>query len=158
MSHHRSDGIESMPRRLTAHERLADQVFRHLQFTMRLAPFLGAGTGYAYAGFMSAVVGLIVGGFFSLWIWYSMGARTPDPDSYYRRMEQRANGSRRRLLEWVLEKLRRNEFTRTKCQALSEAHHEFHRKAATAGTRAELMKHIEEFDRVTKEISYGSRR
>lgn len=145
-----------MPRRLTVHERRADQVFRHLQATRKLAPFVCLGIGYAVHGPTGAIIGLLAGFMLGSWIWYSMGARTPDPDSYFRRMEQRANGSRTRLLEWLLEKLRRNEFTREKCRALADAHHEFHRKAARARSQDELRRHIEEFDRITKAISYGS--
>lgn len=150
-----SDGIASMPRRFTRRERLADAVYLHLQFTSRLAPLVGAGVGYSYAGFWGALMGVVAGGLFGLWMRHSMGGRTRDPRTYYARMAERAHGSRRRALEWVIEEIRGNVFTREKCRALAEAYRDFHRRASVATSREELRVLVDEIDRKTKEISYG---
>ena len=115
--------IPNMPRQLTVRERLTDILYFILQLGAKLA-WLPAGIiGYTEGGVISAGGCIIVAVVVGFLVSYSMGVRRWNQnDGYFVRMRQRANGSRRGLLEFMIEKLRGNEFSREQCRAIAEAY------------------------------------
>ena len=116
-----SDGIENMPRRMTQREKAADTLFLFLQLSSRLLFIVTALVGYSIHGVYSALIGAVLGYLVGIWMRRSMGIRGPNPnEGWLRRRRERAEGSRRGILEWVIEKLRANEFTQEKCRNASQ--------------------------------------
>jgi hypothetical protein len=86
----------------------------------------------------------------------SMGLRGRDSnDSFFIRMRERARGSRRGLLELLIERARERSFTQAQCMALTDAHDEVQRQLGKAASREAKEMLLEEFDGRVKEISYG---
>lgn len=143
--------------RMSNRVRIADRVYLIIQlFSKTCFLFLGI-FGYVYFKFLGLGVGILIGFLFSKWVSYSLGIyRKEEYGGFYKRKEERANGSRSRLLEFVMEKLRDSEFTVEKCQKLHEVYLEFKDKASKAKNEKELMDYRIELDYKTKKISYES--
>lgn len=84
-----------------------------------------------------------------------MGIRGCDPtEGFFIRMRERAEGSRRGILEWILEKIRENEFSQSKCRAISDAYSEALWQLERSRSDDERMAILHELDRKVKKISY----
>ena len=151
-----SEGISSMPRRLSRREWMADHFFYYLQLVSKLG-FLARGiVGYAVWGWIGCValaVGCILSG---VLIRRSVGLRGPDPfQGWYRRMRDRAEGSPAGLLERMMESLRGNKFTRVKCRAITAAYDTAMAELRLAVTREQQQAILKRLDSETKRISYS---
>jgi hypothetical protein len=152
-----SDGISHMPRRLTARERLADHVFFYLQITSWFAFIVSGIVGYAFDGLSGCVVLLAGGWLLGIWIRRSLGRRGSDPfHGYFRRIRERENGSRRGVLEWVIETLRGSGFTVSKCQAITAAYDRAMTQCRSTSSPAQQQAILQRLDAEVKRISYSS--
>ena len=152
-----SEGISNMPRRMTSREILGDIIFVNLQIFARiLFIIMGVGGYYFYKMYGVVLLGCI-GWFIGSWIRYSLGIRGKDPDvGFFVRMKERAQGSRRGMLEWLMEKIRGNEFSLSKCIAISKAYeHAVNELAQQSSStiQAEILKRL---DQKVKKRSYDS--
>ena len=154
--HQLSDGIKRMPRRLTAAEVRADRLFLHLQVISYVQLLVYPIIGFLLKGFFGLALGLVVGGCTRAWMRHSMGIRGKNPnDGFFIRMRERANGSRRGLLEILIEGVRRRPFTREQCVAITKAFDETERRLADAASSEARVALIEELDGRVKQVSYG---
>jgi len=147
-----SDGVPRMPRRMTRREKQADQVYLFLQLTSQLLFVFTAIFGYAWSGFRIAAVLAFIGFIVGWWIRYSLGIR--GANGFFRRMCERAHGSRRGVLEWVIEKMRGNEFTQEKCKAICDAYENAMLRLRDAPDPATATRILEDLDKKVKEVSY----
>lgn len=151
-----SEGISNMPRRLSRRERLADHLFRYLQITAHFGFIAGAIIGYAAGGWrvsLAAVIGCLVLG---ILMRRSLGLRGRDPClGFYQRMRERAAGSRPGLLEWTIESLRGNKFTRAKCEAITRAYNIARADLRVAKSPRQQDAILARLDSETKRISYS---
>jgi hypothetical protein len=154
--HELSDGIKRMPRRLTDAEVRADRLFLHLQVISNVGLLVFPIIGFAMRGWWGLAIGFVSGWCTRVWMRHSMGLRGKNPnDGFLIRMRERANGSRRGLLEILIERVRRRPFTRSQCVAITEAFDETNRRLADAASPVAKVALIKELDRRIKQISYG---
>jgi hypothetical protein len=151
-----SDGIERMPRRLTAAELRADRLYVHLQVISNLAiPFFPI-LGFVLKGVTGSAVGLVVGWCIRAWMRHSMGLRgTNAHDGFFIRMRERANGSHRGLLEILIEHICRRPFARAQCVAITKALDETQHRLIYAVSDEDRQALIQELDSQVKKISYS---
>lgn len=150
-----SGGVRAMPREMTRRERAVDLVFLNLQVFSQWTWAAGGVAGFALAGWWGAAAGVPAGWLFGRWMRYSLGRRGANPtEGFFIRMRERAEGSRRGLLEWVLEKARGNEFTRAKCAAIWGAWAQALEQLRAAASPHERQRILAELDRRVKKISY----
>ena len=152
-----SDGIPQMPRRLTARERFADSLFFYLQTISHFTFVIGAIVGYAFKG-LDGFILLTGGGFiFGIWMRRSLGIRGPNQfEGFFRRIEERANGSRRGMLEWVIETLRGSGFTISKCKDITKAYEQAKIQLSSASSPDQQKEILKKLDENVKKISYKS--
>lgn len=152
-----SDGIPNMPRRFTTRERLSDQLFFFLQMMSWFVFIIGGVIGYAINGLIDCVVFLAGGWLVGLWMRRSLGRRGSDPDiGYFRRIKERANGSRRGVLEWVIETVRGRGFTISKCQAITAAYEQAMTECNSTNSPDQQQEILKRLDAEVKRISYSS--
>lgn len=152
-----SEGISNMPRRLTRREWLADHSFFYLQLVSKLGFIAGGIIGYAVWGWIGCFA--LAGGclLLGMLIRRSVGLRGPDPfHGWYRRMRERAEGSRAGLLEWMMEGLRGNKFTRAKCRGIAAAYDTAMAELRSATSREQQLAILKRLDSETKRISYSA--
>ena len=90
------------------------------------------------------------------WIRRSMGLRGTDPvEGFFLRMRERANGSRRGLLEALIELSRGRSYTRAQCAAITQVHDETEKRLVKAESDEERRSLVEELDRRIKQIVQG---
>lgn len=136
-------------------ELLVDKIFVFLQILSRGLFLIFGLIGYKTGTFYGAVFGVALGLFLGVWMRYSMGRRGKDPfHGYYRRIQERANGSRRGVFEFLLEKGRGNELTREKCIRISEEYRKAMSRLNGTRDREGRIGVLQELDRATKQISY----
>ena len=151
-----SDGIARMPRRLSARERVTDHVFFFLQVFSWFCFLIGGIIGWAKWGWMGGVALAAAGWVFGMWIRHSLGRRGSDPTlGFYERMRERANGSRRGILEWLIETLRGSGFTVTKCRAITTAYQRAVQRLQATANPAEHEAILRQLDSEVKRISYS---
>ena len=152
-----SDGIPNMPRHLTARERFADHLFFYLHVTSRFVFLVAGVVGYALKGLIGCGVLLAAGWLFGMWMRRSLGKRGPDQfHGFFRRIKERASGSRRGFLEWLIETLRGSGFTVSKCQAITAAYERAIAEARSASLPAQRQAILQRLDAEVKRISYSS--
>lgn len=152
-----SDGIERMPRLLTQAERTGDRLFLHLQTVSLVLLFLCPILGAISAGWVGAIAGLAIGWLVRIWMRRSMGLRGSNPDEgFFIRMKERANGSRRGILEFLIEKVRQREFTQCQCKAIAMAWDDTRERLNAATSAGERRALIIALDEKVKRISYNS--
>lgn len=152
-----SDGVERMPRRMTRQEKRADTVYLYLQLSSHLFFILTALVGYWVHGLYAAFAGAGAGYLFGIWMRRSMGIRGPNPEEgWFRRMRERAEGSPRGYLEWLIEKIRANEFTREKCKAICQVSDEAMDALKTCSTQTDREAILKRLDQQIKSISYSN--
>lgn len=147
----RSDGIPHVLRRLTARERLAGHLSSCLQITSWFAFIVGGIVGYVVNGPIGCAVLLSAGWLLGIWIRRSLGQRGSDPcREHSGRIKERPDGSRRGVLEWVIETLRGSGPTVSKCKATTAAHEQTmvpcHSAESPAQKQAILQRLDEEVD------------
>lgn len=151
-----SDGIPQMPRRLTSRERISDQVYFFLQLSSRFVFIAGGIVGYAAWGGIGGVVLTLSGFLFGLWMRHSLGVRGPDQfHGFFNRMKERANGSRRGLLEWVIESIRGSGFTPTKCKSIAAAYELAMSQLSSTTSPGQQRAILQQLDVEVKRISYS---
>lgn len=151
-----SDGIERMPRHLTEAERSGDRLFLHFQVLSNLSLLLCPAIGGVVSGLVGAGLGLAAGWMIRAWMRRSMGLRGSNPtDGFFVRMRERANGSRRGILEALIERRRRRPFTREQCAAITQAWDEARRRLAATTSQEEKRALLDALDIKVKRISYG---
>lgn len=151
-----SDGIEQMPRRLTDAERRGDTLFLHLQVLSVVMLLLCPAIGGVATGWVGAGIGVMVGWMVRVWMRRSMGIRGPNPhDGFFIRMRERASGTRRGVLEALIETVRRRPFTREQCAAITRAWDETHQRLAATVSQEERRVLVNTLDAEVKRISYG---
>lgn len=152
-----SDGISQMPRLLTARERFSDRVFVYFQITSWFIFIFAGIAGYAIKGLIGCVALLALGWLFGLWMRGSLGRRGSDSfHGYFRRIKERANGSRRGVLEWVIEKIRGSGYSVSKCQAITAAYERAMAEGQLATLPAQQDAILQRLDAEVKRISYSS--
>lgn len=150
-----SDGIPKMPRKMTSREKNADSLFLHLQIISRLIFIVTAILGYYLYQIAGAIFFAILGYIFGIMIRRSLGIRGKDPIiGFYIRMQERGSGSRRGILEWMIENARGNEFTQEKCQAITAAYNEARQELNHCSSKSEREEILEKLDEKVKSISY----
>lgn len=154
---HLSDGIERMPRQLTDAECRGDRLFLHLQVVsfvlLLLCPVLGGVVG----GWPGAAIGILVGWLLRVWMRHSMGIRGSNPnDGFFIRMKERATGSRRGILEALIESVRQRSFTQGQCRAITNAWDDARKRIEATTSVEEKHELLNALDVEIKRISYGS--
>jgi hypothetical protein len=150
-----SDGIPNMPRRMTSREKIADTIYLNLQIFSRLLFIATAIIGYYFYQLFGIILFAILGYILGILIRRSLGLRGKDPYvGFFIRMKERAEGSRRGILEWTIEIIRGNEFTQKKCLAIANVYSETKQKLIQCSSESERKKIIEELDQKVKQISY----
>lgn len=148
--------VRSMPRPLTEEEQRGDRLYLHLQVIALVVLFLLPILGAAWQGWIGAAIGLVAGVLLRFWMRRSMGLRGSNPhDGFFIRMRERANGSRRGLLEAWIERVRGRPFTHPQCVAIAEAWDDARGRLAKATSGDERLAILEELDACVKRISYG---
>lgn len=151
-----SDGISNMPRQLTTREWLSDQLFFYLQMTSRFVFIFGGIIGYAINGLIDCVMLLTGGWLLGIWMRRSLGRRGSDPVlGYFRRIKERANGSRRGVLEWAIETVRGSGFTISKCQAITVAYEQAMKEYNSTNLPDQQQEILKRLDKEVKRISYS---
>jgi hypothetical protein len=149
-----SDGVPRMPRRLTHREKCADQVYLYLQLGSRVLFVFAGILGYSWEGFPGATALAVTGYIVGWWIRRSLGIRRPKALGFFVRMCERAHGSRRGVLEWVIENMRENELTLQKCSAICDVYENAMMKLQNGADAATETRVLQDLDRRVKEISY----
>lgn len=151
-----SDGVPRVPRRITRREKIADNLYLNLQILSRLLFIILGLAGYYFYSWLGLLISIVVGIIIGIWMRRSMGIRGSDGFAgFYIRMHERANGSRPGLLEWVIEKIRGNEFTQAKCQAIYREYEEAMEKLQHCLLPDQKEQVFIDLDKKIKEISYG---
>lgn len=144
-----------MPRAMTRREKVSDWLYMALLFGSRLLFVITGIIGYFVFSIIGSVIGASAGLAVGFWMHYSMGFRGPNPIvGFYIRMRERANGSRQGFLEFVLETLSGNAFTRVKCQKIADAYDSAQLRFRNCKTEAERNEIFWELDRATKYAFY----
>jgi hypothetical protein len=152
-----SEGIPNMPRSLTARERLADHLYFYLQTASWFVFLAGGIAGYAIKGLIGCVALLAGGWLFGMWMRRSLGQRGRNQFlGFYQRIRERANGSRRGLLEWLIEAIRGSGFTISKCRAITAAYDRAMLQGRSTSSAAEQQAILQRLDAEVKRISYSS--
>ena len=135
---------------------MVDRIFVIFQiFSQSLFLLLGI-VGFFYQGIIGAAAGVIVGYSVGRLVRWCMGIRGKDPNiGFFVRMRERANGKRRCLLEYLIEKARGNEFTIEKCKKITEAYDSAMSQIQMTSNHNERINIIHKLDRTVKEISYA---
>lgn len=150
-----SDGIVRMPRKRTSREKFADDLYLFLQIGSKFTSLFAGIAGYAWYGLSGALGALLLGFITGWWIRRSLGIRGPNRGiGFFVRKCERAHGSRRGVMEWLIETIRGNEFTVQKCRAICAAYQETVAKVRGGADEAESARLLAELDRRVKEISY----
>lgn len=145
-----------MPRLLTTRERLADHLYFYLQIVSRFVFVLGAIVGYAFNGFIGCCLLGVGGVLCGIWLRRSMGMRGIDPfHGYFQRIKERANGSRRGLLEWGIETMRGGGPTVCKCQAITKSYERAMDECRLTSSPAQQKAILQRLDAEVKLISYS---
>lgn len=151
-----SDGIERMPRLLTDAECRGDRLFLHLQVVSTVLLLLSPILGGVQGGWTGAAIGFLVGWLVRVWMRHSMGLRGSNPDDgFFIRMKERANGSRRGVLEALIERVRHRPFTQEQCVAITRAWDDTRERLEATTSVEEKRELINVFDEQIKRISYG---
>jgi len=150
-----SDGIKNMPRKLEVTEIFSDQIFRHLQTISNIVIIFCPIIGAYFRGVLGVGIGFGIGLLLRMWMRYSMGFRGKDPDiSFFIRMRERSEGSKRGLLEYLIEKLGKRNYSIKKCYEITQAWDKFQSQINNAKSDDEKLALIEKFDQKLKHISY----
>jgi hypothetical protein len=152
---HMSDGIERMPRRLTDAEHRGDRLYLHLQVLATAILLLSPVLGGVLGGWTGAGIGLVFGGVTRVWMRCSMGLRGSNPhDAFFIRMRERARGARCGILEALIEKVRRRQFTQVQCVAITKAWDDTRERLEMAASVEERRQLLNALDAEIKRISY----
>jgi hypothetical protein len=145
----------------TRRNRLADGLFELFLLLSRCTVVAGAILGGAYTqtrSFKWSAIGLIVGWAVGFWIRFSLGMRSLDlKHGFYVRLLERGNGSRTKLLEYLVEKLRGNEFSASQCRIAAGAYAELQRQLRVCISPAERYRLTEGFEQKVMMTLYGKR-
>ena len=144
-----------MSKVISKRERFADKVYIVLIILSRLLFIVLGLIGLIKLNFVYSVIGVVYGYFIGKWIRYSLGINEKiEFNGYYKRRNDIAMGGNRRLLEFLIEKLRGNEFTVDKCIRITEVYNDFKQKSKFVNNDESLQELLIELDSKTKEISY----
>ena len=117
-----------------------------------LSPVLGGVLG----GWPGAAIGLVVGWLARVWMRHSMGLRGSNPqDGFFIRMKERANGSRRGILEALIERVRQRPFTQEQCAAITKVWDDTRVRIEAATSVEEKRELMNACDAEIKRLSYG---
>jgi hypothetical protein len=116
-------GPSGLPRTKSEPEKRADQLFVILQIiSFTLFVLLGV-IGYYFFEFYGLALFALLGYLIGVWMRRSMGMRgLKSTTGFFKRMRERASGSKAGLLEWLLEKVSHHEFTQAMCQAVTQVY------------------------------------
>jgi hypothetical protein len=148
--------MRNMPRDLSGQEKFADILYVILQILSKILFIILGIIGFIYYKYIGAIGGAIIGYLIGHWIRYSLGRAGSNPhDAYFVRMRQRANGSKPRLLEYLLEKIRGNEFTQKKCREIIDAYDDAIEQLRKCSNEFQRQAVLNRLDTEIKSISYG---
>jgi hypothetical protein len=149
-------GESSAPVTLSRREKIADRLFVYLQL-ISIFLFLFAGLiGYSLYQFRGLLIFALSGYLIGVWMRRSLGIRGIKPTTgFFIRMRERASGSKPGLLEWLLEKLSCNEFSRTKCKAVVQANERAVKLLKQTKSTGEQNRILADLDRKVHQILYG---
>jgi hypothetical protein len=130
-------------------------VFFFLQLASWLAFIIGGIVGYAVKGWVGCAALFIAGWLFGMWMRRSLGQRPPDPfHGFYRRTGERAKGSYRGLLEWLIETMRGSGLSQSQCQRIWIAYERAMTECQVVSLD-EQQRILQQLDKETKRISYS---
>ncbi len=140
---------------MTLREIVSDWLYVAMQFGSRIFFVITGVIGYFVFDLTGVVIGALAGFAVGLWMRRSMGFRGSNPIvGFYIRMRERADGSRRGVLEHALEALSGNTFTLAKCQEIANAYDRAELQFRDCKTEAERDEIFSELDRATKHAYY----
>jgi len=100
-------------------EIIVDNIYFFLQYSSNYLFLIFAFIGLHYKGYFYSLIGVIIGYLIGRLIRWNLGIRSNDQlTGFIIRMRERANGERRSILEYLLEKARGNEFSIEKCKSI----------------------------------------
>jgi hypothetical protein len=147
------------PRPTTRRSRLADGLFEFFLLLSRCTAVVGAIMCSSYAktnGGQRFVLGLLAGWAVGFWIRRSLGMRSWNlTQGFYVRLWERGNGNRPKLLESLVEKLRRDEFTPSQCRMVAGAYAEMQRQLHLCNSRVERLRVFDDLERKVLVTLYG---
>ncbi len=141
-------GKSVSPRIKSEPEYRADQLYITLQIVSYTLFVFGGVIGYYFLEFYGVILFAILGYLVGVWMRRSMGMRGLKPTTgFFKRIRERASGSRPGLLEWLLEKISHHEFTQAKCQAVTQVYDK-------AIKQLKQSQSTEEQNRILAELEY----
>ena len=151
-----TDGIPNMPRRLTVREIRGDRTRFFLLVCGRLLILPAAVLGFSSGGLVGGAIGAGVAWIIGRRIRHSLGIRGSDGfHGWFQRVRERAKGSRRGLLEHMIEAIRGSGFTVEQCRAIIAAYDEAMAEMRLVASDAERQAIADRLDVFTKRISYA---
>lgn len=141
---------------VTEPERLADQVYVALQILSYFLFLFGGIIGYIFYQFYGMVLFSSLGYLGGVWARRSLGIRgMKHTTGFFIRMRERALGSKPGLLEWLLERVSRNQFTPAKCRAVVQIHERAVKQLKQSRSTEEQNRILADLDKRVKQILLG---
>lgn len=148
--------LPEVPKAPSWREAVADWTFILLRFLGRYGIAIGAAWGWLGYDIRGLVYGLLLGAVGSFWIRSSLALRGRNlTTAFYLRMYERAHGSRKKLLESFLERLRGQNLTPDRCRRLAYAYQEAEHHLQTSSTDAERNRVLKQLEERVIKAKYG---
>jgi hypothetical protein len=146
-------GALAAPRKLSGRDKLAEAVYIFLVLLSYILFVVGGLSGYLYNRWNGLIIFAVCGVVIGMWMRRSLGLRGRRPASgFFRRMRERAQGSKPGLLEWCVEGTGGSEFTQMKCRAVTLAHEKAVKGLKQAKSSEAQNKILAELDRRVGQI------
>jgi len=141
---------------ISRREIFVDKIYFFLQYSSKFLFLVFGVIGLQYNGYLYSLIGIIIGYLIGKLIRWNLGIRSNDKlTDFIIRMRERANGGRRSLLEYFLEKARGNEFTIKKCKSIVDKYDITMSKLQKTLSIEEKTHLLFKLDQDIKEISYA---
>jgi hypothetical protein len=152
-------GASASRRQLTGRERLAEALFQTLQIISHILLIIGGILGYIFYQVYGLILFAALGYLMGVWIRRSLGIRgRKHTTGFFMRMRERAQGSKPGLLEWVLEKVSQNEFTRAECRTVTQIYDKAVKQLKGTNSTEEQNRILADLDRKVFQILHDQDR
>jgi hypothetical protein len=143
---------------MNGREKLVETLYLTLQVISQVLLILGGILGYIFYEIYGLILFAAAGYLLGVWIRRSLGIRgRKQTTGFFMRMRERAQGFRPGLLEWTLEKVSRNEFTRAKCRAVTQIYEKSVRQLKQSQSTEEQNRILADLDKRVYQILYDRR-
>lgn len=149
-------GRSAMLRNRTPQEKIADNLYAFLIILSDILFFIGGVCGYFINRFYGIILFATLGYLAGIWMRRSLGVRGRNPTtSFFKRIRERAQGSRPGLLEWLIEKVSNTELSQAKCKAIIQVYEKSVSQLKQSRPAEEQNQILADLDARVKKIMYG---